>query len=237
MSTSQLPPVKLEMFEGPFDLLIELARNRKVDLAEISLRRITDDFLTYLNHYKPPTSIQADFLIVAATLMLIKIRQLLPSLSEEEEQEIHTLTDRVRIYQLYRSKAAALASMWGQRRLLPAHFWADKTPTFIEVKPIQPNISIEDLQERFQAVIKNLPKPARPQAHLTVRGRTMQEWLHVLSERLTQVRSLVFQDTLRGSTRQDTAVSFLAVLEMARKREVELTQTETFSQLVVKRTV
>lgn len=236
MSASQLPPIKLETFEGPFDLLLELARSHKVNLAEISLRQVTDDFLSYIRHHKLPASVQADFLIVAATLTLIKIRQLLPKLSQEEEQEIESLTDRVRIYQLYRTKAAMLARRWGNRRLLPAHFWAAKAPVFIESTPVQPSISVHDLRNAFQIVIGNLPKPTRPRAHLTVRGRTMQEWLKVLTERLTRVQSLVFQDTLRGSTRQDAAISFLAVLELARKREVEIMQAETFSQLLIKRT-
>lgn len=235
MQNSALPPVKLEAFEGPYDLLIELARKRKVDLAEISLRQVTDDFLVYMNKHVLSPSAQADFLIVAATLMLIKIRQLLPQLTQDEEQEIETLTDRVRIYNLYRQKAANFITQWGRSRLLPAHFWAAKTPTFVELPVVQPDISTEQLQTAFQSVISKLPKPPRPRAHLTVQGRTMQEWLQVLTERLTKVRQLVFQDTLRGSSREDTAISFLALLELARKRKVEITQTDTFAELVIKR--
>ena len=81
------PNIKLDNFEGPFDLLLELARANKVDLTKISLSKITDSFLQYINNHKLPDIIQADFAIVAATLLLLKLKLLLPSLTPEEEEE------------------------------------------------------------------------------------------------------------------------------------------------------
>lgn len=229
------PAIKLETFEGPYDLLIELARKHKVDLAKISLRTVTDDFLAYIERHKLPAGEQADFMIVAATLMLIKIRQLLPKLTPDEEQEIESLTDRVRIYELYRTKAAQFIKLWGSQRLYPAHFWASHYETAPEDPAAFPAITASDLQAGLQAVIGNLPKVAQPRAHLTIRGRTLHEWLRVFSERLTRVQKLVFQDAVKGASRQDAAVSFLALLEMARKQEISLSQDGVFSHLVVKR--
>lgn len=230
----QLPSVKLESFEGPFDLLLELARSHKVDLATISLRSITDDFLAYISKHTLPAAVQADFLIVAATLMLIKIRQLLPTLTKEEEQEIASLTDRVRIYDLYRKRALAIIRSWAVAPLFPAHFWATKQPTLATQAPLYPDISAEDLRSHFSAVVTKLPKPPTPRAHLTVRGRTLQEWLQLFSQRLTKVKNLIFQEAVQGASRQDTAVSFLALLEMARKKEVTLSQ-KSRSHLIISR--
>lgn len=238
MSTLELPLVTIENFEGPFDLLLELARQHKVNLAKVSLRAITDDFLRYISEQALPVSLQGDFLVVAATLMLIKIRQLLPQLTPAEEQEITALTDRVRIYQLYRQKALYLAQKWGVTQLYPAHFWAGISRNALgTLQFIPPNITAQNLGQLFQAVTQALPKPPQPRAHLTVRGRTLQEWLRLFSQRMEQVKQLIFQEAMRGASKQDTAVSFLALLEMARKQEVTLSQDSTFSHLIITRSV
>ena len=161
---------------------------------------------------------------------------MLPDLTPEEEQEIASLTDRVRIYELYRKKAFGFIQQWQVHPLLPAHFWAQSPPTFFAVEPVYPAITAADLHDTFQTVVKKIPKPVQPRAHLTVRGKTLQEWLAVFSQRLSKVRNIVFQEAVKGASRQDTAVSFLALLEMARNKEIEITQNSD-TQLVISRRV
>lgn len=230
-----LPAIKIESFEGPFDLLLELARAHKINLADISLQTITNDFLEYLSNHKLPARTQADFLIVAATLLLLKIRHMLPSLTPEEEEEISELTDRVRIYNLYRKKAFAFIESWQKKPLLPAHFWASAPPAFAVDRPPFPDMTASNLQELFEGAVKKIPKPIQPKAHLTVQGRTLQEWFTIFSTRLSTVKNIVFQDAVRGATRQDTAVSFLALLEMARNKEIHISQDEKTNLVISKR--
>ena len=95
-----------------------------------------------------------------------------------------------------------------------------------------PNISAEDLANAFRTRIQALPV-VQPKAHLTHRGRTLSDILTLFKNRLRASRKLIFQDTIKGSSRQEQAVSFLAVLEMARNQEVTLEQSEAFGTLVV----
>src|SRR5690348_6439821 len=94
------PIVKLSQFEGPYDALLDLIQRQQLDVSEVSLAKVTDDFLALTRSGSIAPELLADFLAVAATLLLLKIRQAMPSLDAEETEEINQLTDRVRMYQL-----------------------------------------------------------------------------------------------------------------------------------------
>lgn len=232
---SRLPTVALEHFEGPFDLLVELARSRKLDLSEVSLRTITDDFLQYMKEYDTLPETQGDFLVVAATLLLIKVRQLLPELTEEEEEEVQELTDRVRIYQLYRERSQYLQERWHPYQLAPAHFWAPSNFQPLALQAALPTVHIDTLAGMFADILRRLPPPPHPRVHMVRRGRSLEECLSLFTKRLARAKELIFQEAVRGNNRQDTAVSFLAVLEMARSHHVELHQPKPFQNITVRR--
>lgn len=236
MQNLNLPAIKIESFEGPFDLLLELARKRKVNLSEISLRSITDDFLRYITGDKIPLSIQGDFLVVAATLLLMKIRLLTPSLSPQEEQEVTELTGRVRIYELYRSQADVVRDKWDTHRLLSAHAWSSTGAySSPDAEHVALSFSTRQLADALRGCIRRLPKPVLPKAHLRTRGRSLQECLNIFHARLQKAKRVVFQETVQGASAQDTAISFLAVLELARKKTVSLEQAGPFAHIVVRK--
>lgn len=229
---NRLPGIKLENFEGPFDLLVELARARRLDLSAISLSTITDDFLGYLKEHDLTGGLKGDFLVTASTLLLIKVRQLLPNLTAEEEEEVEQLTDRLRIYQLYRQQAEQIRQNFQLKSLIPAGFWARET--IREQTPAHwPSIAAKDLADLLEQVIARLPKPIHPQAHLTVFGRSLQECITLFTGRMKKVQRLIFQEAVGGYSRQDTAVSFLAVLELAKRKHVDLDQVQPFDNITV----
>lgn len=229
---SQLPLIKLENFEGPFDLLIELARARKVDLAEVSLRDVTDAFLEYLRGVKLAPEVLGDFLIVAATLLLLKVRHLRPQLSKDEEEEVQNLEERVRAYQFFRERALWIRTTWRKQVLLSAGAFA---PTRELKFSGELGMDAGTLGGIWGDVIKRMPKPIEKPAHLRQRGRSLRECLALLKERLEQLKSLVFQHVIRDVGRQEAAVTFLAVLELARQGQVQLSQESSGGDLVVER--
>lgn len=228
---ARLPHIKIENFEGPFDLLVELARKKKVSLTEISLKDVTDDFLTYLKDNVIPVSLQSDFLVVAATLLLLKAQQITPTLTPEETEEVYELTERVQIYQLYRNQAEKLITRWDTRPLFPVAFWGSDNAT--PPPEGMPKVTLEDIAKHMHSAISKLPKPLRPAAHLVRRGRSLSECLSIFQERLKRVKTFTFQETMKGASKQDTAISFLAVLELARKREIELQQQSALDTLTI----
>src|SRR4249920_742770 len=94
--------IKTEVFEGPLDLLLSLVEKRKLFINDISLAKVTDDFIAYIQKFdNMPMADSAQFILIASTLLLIKSKSLLPSLtlSEDEEEGIHDLETRLKIYQ------------------------------------------------------------------------------------------------------------------------------------------
>src|SRR3989344_4796688 len=103
--------VKTTVFEGPLDLLLELVTKRKLFVNDVSLSEVTDDFILYLEkHDEFPIGESAEFIVVASTLMLIKSRSLLPmiELSDEEEESIHDLENRLALYARVKTLAVGL---------------------------------------------------------------------------------------------------------------------------------
>lgn len=227
-----LPTVKLENFEGPFDLLLELAQERRLDITVVSLRQLTDDFLAYVKSGAGTPELLGDFLVVAATLLLVKVRQLLPRLSPDEAQAVTSLTERLAAYQPFREAAEELRRLWGQGRLFGVAALASKPR---QVSGRAPAVSGQWLAEALHNLVERLPRPASARAHLRPRGKSLAEWVKVIADRVARLEQLVFQHVVAGSARQDVAVSFLAVLELARKRQVSLHQAELHKDLIVRR--
>lgn len=226
---SQLPHVRLENFEGPFDLLIELARSRKLDLADVSLQDITEAFLEYVREVPVPVALQGDFAVVAAILLGLKVQQLTPDASHDEDVEAYELSDRVRMYELYRKQAEFLQATWGDRRL----FTSRKLVPQVKEYGDMPEVSVENMLGVFESVIARAPKPIKPRAHLTSYGRTLKEWLSDIEERVAKTGRVHYQEVVAGSSTRDQAVSFLAILQLARDERVGLEQEAQFEDLFV----
>src|SRR5437773_2621351 len=109
--------VKTEQFEGPLDLLLDLIGRRRLFINDISLSKVTDDYLEYLkglNQFSIPDS--ANFILIASTLVLIKSKSLLPTLNltEEEEMSIADLEERLRIYKILKEATVGLREHFGR---------------------------------------------------------------------------------------------------------------------------
>lgn len=232
MSTLPKVILKLEQFEGPYDLLLELVRDKRMDISSVSLSQVTNTFLTHIRTGQINPDLMADFLVVASTLLLIKIRSALPQIGAEEEEEIIELTDRIRVYDLYRRQAQQMQSQWGAWRLLPAHFWADERAAVHSISS-WPNVTAQDLQRWFSDFLTHMPKPPQPTAHLITRGRTLCESLELFHQRLHTAKQFLFQDVVADTSPQDTAVSFLAALELARQQVVGLHQGKHFDTIEI----
>ena len=229
---SRLPPVRLENFEGPFDLLIELARSKKIDLSEVSLRSLTDAFLEYLREVKLTPEVLGDFLVVAATLLLLKVRHIHPQLADEEREEVRDFGERIRAYQFYRERALWIRTVWRRYLLLSAGAFAPtRTITFSGELDIDP----QTLAQLWQSVLRRRTRPIEKREHLRRQGRTLSECLALLQKRLAAWETLVLQHVMRPLERREAAVTFLAVLELARQNEVQLSQTSSFGDLIVER--
>src|SRR5512142_2217103 len=114
--------VKLDQFEGPLDLLLELIEAEKLDISQVSLAHVTDGYLRYVQeHPEIPPEELADFLVIASRLLFIKSRILLPFLQAVAEAEEGDLESQLRIYKEYLDASKAVEAMIGKRRFLFVH--------------------------------------------------------------------------------------------------------------------
>jgi segregation and condensation protein A len=222
----------LEKFSGPLHLLLQLIEQEKLPITEISLAKVTDDYLKYLNEHDVPTEELADFLVVASRLLLLKSQAILPVPVLDEEEDAGKLADQLRLYQLFVGASKHIESLIGARR---AMFGRERTvlPQKQEFTPPQ-NGTSHALRDAFLSVIKRLePFFALRQASL--------ERVVTVSERIRQIRDVIlersrltFADIANGAKNKvEVVVSFLALLELMKQRVVRAVQKESFQDIMI----
>src|SRR5689334_22763292 len=114
--------VKTQAFEGPLDLLLDLIEKKKLFVNDISLAKVTDDFIEHVKQFENlPMGEAAHFILVASTLLLIKSKSLLPdlNLTEDEKGDIHDLEIRLKIYQRIKEAGKHVQALFGEEMIYP----------------------------------------------------------------------------------------------------------------------
>lgn len=222
--------IKLNNFEGPYDLLLELVQQEKLDLSEISLENVVDQFLFYIQDHSLPPSLYADFVVVASSLVLLKMRRLMPHLTEEETEELQELTDRVRLYQLYRRQALSWQRQWGWLTLLPA------SPRLVNDKKPMPHFEAKELLFAIRRVQARVRPSLQPIRHLRGRRRSLQACIDELANRLRQRKTVLFAEYVAQDSPNEIAIKMLAMLELVRQRSVQLEQDILFGDITISET-
>lgn len=231
--------VKLEAFTGPLDLLLHLIRKHEIDIYDIPVSLITQQYIEYLQLMKELNlSFAGDFLVMAATLIQIKSRMLLPqeaeAISEEEEGEDprSELVRRLVEYQQFKEVAGQLSDR--------EKFWRDMfqresvhVPQVKEV--LMDDVSMFDLLEALQEVV--LRTETQVVVDITPETVTVQDRINGIVERLEVHPDLTFTELFDdASTRLDVIVTFLALLELVRMKLVRIFQGDLFGPIRISRT-
>ena len=145
--------VKLEKFEGPLDLLLQLIEQADLDITEVSIAKVVEQFMIYLEQVeeKNPEEL-ADFLVVAAKLLLIKSRALLPNLFLGDEDDGLNLESQLKIYKKYYDASKIIEKILAEKKVL---FTREKIPVDVEVIFNPPeSLTTEKLQKIFLSLLK-----------------------------------------------------------------------------------
>lgn len=235
MNTVVLDPerfsIKLEQFEGPLELLIELVEKRKLLINDISLAAVTDEYMARVSEMQerslPNT---AQFITLAATLLLIKSKSLLPvlELTEEEEANIEDLGERLRRYQLYRDAAVDLAQAFGTVTLFESQYVPKREPIFTPDN----HCTIPNLNDALADVLKNLPVLTKKPAVKVRPTISLEDMIERLKERITRQMTARFSEIQRHEPeRKNVIVGFLAILELVKQGEVLVAQQTRFADI------
>lgn len=229
--------VRLEQFEGPLELLLQLIEKEKLDITRVSLARVADQYLEYLKHESSlPLQSLSQFLSIAARLILLKSRALLPLLvfTEEEEASIVDLEWQLAEYRRYREASVVLGRLLNQAHPAWTRERSLAWTTGLFFPPTQ--LTALDLRTAFVAVLGEIPvmevlEAGELQAVIRLEEK-MAHFRETLADRLeTSFRSL----TAKVENRVELIVSFLALLQLIKERLVVVEQKEFFGDIAIRR--
>lgn len=224
--------VKLEKFEGPMELLLELIEKEKMNITELSLANVTDEYLEYIrNNESIHLEHLAEFLSVASKLILIKSRALLPTLkfADDEEAEIKDLTYQLEQYKKFKEAAKNIDKIFRSKKV------SFTRSGFLGVKSIfypPENLNIFDLKKNFLKVLSEIPIIEKLQEEIVAEVVTLEERINDLEQTLRRKIETSFHDLVSGAKEKiDVVVSFLAVLEMVKQRMINVEQNKLFEDI------
>ncbi len=222
--------ISIEKFQGPLDVLLQLIEQEKLDIAEVSLAQVTDQYIKYFQQAIDlnPEEV-ADFLVVAAKLLLIKSRVLLPMLhlgGEEEEQELER---QLKIYKEFLEAAKVINRIWNRH--------AREKPLILKDEPkFTPPQGLTDatLKEVWELVLKKLePIIKLPQITLT-KAISINEKIQDLKRKILAKAHLNWYTFVaEAKDKTEIIVSFLALLELVKQREIIVKQAELFQDISI----
>lgn len=232
-----------DKFSGPLGLLLSLIEKEELDITEISLAKIADD---YVSHLKTNEGIEAeemaDFLLIAAKLLYIKSKALLPYLyTKDDEEEIDDLEQQLRMYKEFVEASTKIKEklLLNKKLYLPAfnkNFRLQNFPSFTAPKKMNADILFEKYQELLNILEKELVKRDKeklPEESLAPKV-SIEEMIFSIKKELKEKIKLNFSKLLsQAKSRGDVIVSFLAVLELAKQKELYFEQDDLFSEIFI----
>lgn len=223
--------VATTVYSGPLEALLNLIEERKLSISEISLAEVTDAYLAYIEKLPAlPLGETAQFILIAATLLLIKSRTLLPtlSLSAAERESVQELERRLARYALIRKAVRDLKKQWGRQPLLFPRRAPSAEPVFAPAEA-----SLEAISEAMQRLIHILPKPESLAKVAVAPLLALEDVIKHLRERLGKALKARFSELTRSRGKHETIVYFLALLELVRSGSVSVTQEKLFADITL----
>lgn len=225
------PEIKLEKFQGPLDLLLQLIELEKLNITEVSLSQITEQFLKFLDKMEKDRSEElADFLVIATKLVYLKSKTLLPYLYPEED-EGPSLADQLKMYQQYILASKKLNILWSQNRIAYGRIEPPVKNTEF-VLPL--NARGADLLKSMQKLVSRL-RPLNPLPKFTIdRAVSVKQKVDSIWNALKQHKKINFKDLLASAeSKTEVIVSFLALLELMRDQKAYINQDSAFGNMEV----
>lgn len=224
---------KLNQFTGPLDILLSLIDEKKLDITSISLSEVTEQYIRYLDSLEDKKEDElADFLVIAARLLLLKSRLLLPQFMGEED-EGPSLESQLKLYKAFLDASKKVQVLWNTEsraffRVEPPR----KAPGFV---PPQ-NVTLENLHHFMVQLVERL-KPIKPLPVTTIdKGLSLKETIQRIRDLLSKKKKMQFSDLLQNTeNKTELIIGFLALLELVKQRTVLLRQEGIFSDIVVEK--
>jgi segregation and condensation protein A len=232
--------IKLDIFEGPLDLLLHLIKKNEIDIYNIPIALITEQYLHYLNMIKSLNlDLAGEYLVMAATLIHIKSKMLLPvpqepSDEESEDDPRFELIKQLLEYQTFKEAAADL----GERPLLERDVFVRSAPWPAEIGKSDTEeeelieVSIFELIEAFHHLVSRIDK--KELLEIDLEKMSITDIINDVMERLTREKNLTFDELIgEKKSRRNVIYTFLAILELIKLKMIKAYQTSAFGVIRV----
>ncbi len=226
--------IQLKEFDGPLDLLLTLISEKKMEISDVSLSEVTEQFLSYLDTLEKIEADElADFLVVASKLLFLKSKSLLPELAIEEDEGLN-LEDQLKLYRHFLQASKKVSELWNDRSQIG---YTRMEPIHISEEIVCPdNFFHQMLHTTMYELVRRLAPPkALPRTHID-KTISLKEKINTLRALLTKNKQTTFKNFLsKDNSRTGVIVSFLALLEMVKQKRVSLHQDMSFDDIIIKK--
>lgn len=224
--------IKSDYFSGPFEKLLGLIEEKKMEINQISLAEVTADFLKYLEKLeaeKIQPELLADFISVASKLVLIKSKTLLPTLptTEEEDQEIKDFERKLRFFQEFKMAREHIKNNWREMPLMASReFLAGSAVVFYPPAGLKAG----DLQAALAKLAEGLKVFFKPAVALKNQIISLKKKIEDVFQRLT-AEAVNFRSLHSGQSKSEVVVLFLAILHLLKDQLIRVDQDDHFSEM------
>lgn len=228
--------LRIDDFEGPLDLLLHLIKESKMNIFDLKIELITDQYLEYIKKQEEMNlDVSSSYLVMASELMEIKSRMLLPRRHDEEEEEEdprEELIERLTNYQRYKELTKTFKELEEDRKEIFTKTPENLKNYFPEMEVVNNSeVTLDDLIEAFKKFLDRQKQNKPLSTKVTKKGITVEERRHSIKKILNDKGKVNFLELFDDITREYVVVTFLAVLEMAKKQELKIVQENNFDDI------
>ena len=226
--------ISLDNFQGPMDLLLHLITKKEMDILDIKLEVIIDEYLNYINSLeKMNLTIASSYLVMASELLEIKSRMLLPH--EEEDEEVEelksNLINRLVEYEKYKELVPTLRELEQERK----EFMTKSPSNILEYKEdfnYQSDLTINTLIEAYKNFLVRIEEEKPISTKVTKKEISIESQILRIKEKFKYEKRVKFEDLFQEKTKPYIVATFLAILEMTRFGEIKIYQEQSFGSIL-----
>jgi len=237
--------VQTEKFKGPISVLYEMIESRKMSVSEFSLVSITEDFIKYVQSLEQIEHEEVThFISIASILILLKSKTLIPELelTEDEGRDIQILENQIKCFEILKGRTKVLRDVWGKNILL-----LGSLPHKGEENIFVPSPSMDlgyfhaYIESRLEEIVPHVDEKKEVRVYKTLK---IEDALSHVRSIIKRIKNLNFKnlgeqgdERLRENNKRNIVILFLAVLELVKIGEIDVVQTENFSDIIVSETI
>jgi len=225
--------IQLEQFEGPLDLLLQLIEKNKLEITEISLAKITDQYLSYIDQADNLASTEiADFLLIASKLIYLKSKYLLPDFNLEDEDEAGDLEQQLKIYRQYYEASKYINKLFLNKQSFSYNRINPYKLPIEQAFRVPDNATKQSLAQIFREVLDRIKSIVNLPKAVLIRAISIGEKIKDIKELIKRSNKFNFKALLKNKhDKTEIVVNFLAMLELIKQREIVVHQECLFSDL------